>query len=125
MIILIHCIGLIRMGITTTSHIMQHCVTWHFSQQCMADRATWMSFYYHFIVVLRHPVQTIVNFYSITPPFTFFSHCYYLHFICRIRIYVHSNILFHSFCTVYKISVVVIDSGTIYTGDRICILVAV
>ena len=70
------CIGLIRVGINTTSHIMQHCVTRHFSQQCMAERAT----YCHFTVFWRHQGQTIVNFYGITPPFTFFSHCYHLHF---------------------------------------------
>ena len=52
------------MGINTTSHIMQYCVTWHFSQQCMAERATWLSFYYHFIVFWRHPAKQLFGMFS-------------------------------------------------------------
>ena len=65
-------IGLIRVGINTTSHIMQYCVTWHFSQQCMAERATWLSFYYHFIVFWRHPAkQLLISMASLLPLHSF------------------------------------------------------
>ena len=63
-------IGLIRVGINTTSHIMQYCVTWHFSQQCMAERASWLSFYYHF---WRHPAKQLISMASLLPLHSFLS----------------------------------------------------